>query len=619
MPTIDYFNDFATVANSRILTGTISAVNSSDCTVTVNGLAIPGVPYFYHCQHDTIDHGSRVFRVGDNVLLLHDGQLAAPSAANLRVIGFPDKLERCRGLGLAGIAIAGTSWWDFIDAGYYSWLPMGVEKAFIWGEESNLKTSEQYGFSDWTDGVDQISWGWSAGRYARGLSGSSYIYQSGAVLASAPGSVVGAAIYNTTAGRFLVIGTNTQIYTKKLGGSYNWVLATGTSFNLVGSPLFWRPQIKEGIAVDIYGKRFSFTITALSETSCSYTVATLETNAATTGDGDPLIKSYTQLMFVDYKPNGDLVEAYGFAEWYVAPLVSTPGTSTTECAMTRGTGTTETPLHTSSKFSLYINGTEHILAKYEYSKIIESEGYWYSNYEIGFPISETDNRLYVLKQALIEEMDLRYDFIATYWMESTITSSKTVTGGLSYVCTEDWPEISSYSSTTNTIQNATRQCGKTSTLYTPGTAEDMNYSRTYGMSQIINYSIFFPETVSNPSTTTGSQTWTCNDTYGERFDRISRESMKANPFIGPWSGSFGPDFTSYAWLGADDKHYLLNPYIRPWLYGVEYAHGPTNADILFSWVFNKGIDPYVYWSRGNPFTAAGVTGTYKAITDLQAI
>ena len=100
MPTIDYFNDFATVANSRILTGTISAVNSSDCTVTVNGLAIPGVPYFYHCQHDTIDHGSRVFRVGDNVLLLHDGQLAAPSAANLRVIGFPDKLERCRGLGL---------------------------------------------------------------------------------------------------------------------------------------------------------------------------------------------------------------------------------------------------------------------------------------------------------------------------------------------------------------------------------------------------------------------------------------------------------------------------------------------------------------------------------------
>lgn len=240
------------LANSRMLPATITAIRGPQLfDVTVLGQAVANVASFYHCQHNVLTHASRVFKVGDAVICLHDGLLAPPSATNLKIIGFPDQVRRC---------LFGTFAVHPHQSGYY-WPTPGQtpsQSALLGADETAWSaelTDLRYGNCEWL-GVDTsgpgepstapvVSWKGPAGRlipfdrttfYAgysqtdEEVGATSYytcfgpeIYRDGSVAATLPDygttntKVLGAAV--DSSGRLLaVVSCNFRDITNPAGG-----------------------------------------------------------------------------------------------------------------------------------------------------------------------------------------------------------------------------------------------------------------------------------------------------------------------------------------------------------------------------------------------------------------
>lgn len=77
------------------------AGNTAETEIIDTGSALEsqvfsGVPFFYHCRDDnTTDEGHLAFRTGDEVLVLNEGGSCAPLSSDLKIVGFPDRLQDC--------------------------------------------------------------------------------------------------------------------------------------------------------------------------------------------------------------------------------------------------------------------------------------------------------------------------------------------------------------------------------------------------------------------------------------------------------------------------------------------------------------------------------------------
>ncbi len=183
--------DWQQSANARVLPGVINALDTATNTATVAIATgqIVGVPIHYWCNHGVDNHGaSRVFRVGDAVRVLYLGNTSAPSASNLTILGLAGEIRRCRTL------------WNLMGAlNRADGTPSGTALAqfgFL-GATVQQDTDQIMGGSNWwTDGTRTLSWAITQpNRYCRGSNaGGTSVYMDGALLATTPVAVAGAAL-----------------------------------------------------------------------------------------------------------------------------------------------------------------------------------------------------------------------------------------------------------------------------------------------------------------------------------------------------------------------------------------------------------------------------------------
>lgn len=84
------------------VTGSVTGAEGTvpDVTkVTQVPLKVLKVPAEYICQHDKGTHTHKVFEKKEEVLVAYDGKFAQPSASNLVIIGYPDRVKRCLTVG----------------------------------------------------------------------------------------------------------------------------------------------------------------------------------------------------------------------------------------------------------------------------------------------------------------------------------------------------------------------------------------------------------------------------------------------------------------------------------------------------------------------------------------
>ena len=211
-------SDYQIAANSRVITGTITAldVQNNTATVTLPFGSIADIPIHYWCHHNVDDHGaSRVFKAGDSVQVLYTGNTAQPAASNLKVLGLVGEIRRCRNL------------WNLVaDICKADGTKAGQSKG-IYGfldSKAGLDAGPATGnYNYWTDGIRYITWAMNRpSRYARGAnSGGNIIYMDGAVLATAPVNIAGACLSGTN---IIVIAGNGSVHKKPIkDGSWSQI------------------------------------------------------------------------------------------------------------------------------------------------------------------------------------------------------------------------------------------------------------------------------------------------------------------------------------------------------------------------------------------------------------
>lgn len=102
MLTSSSFSNFYEIScHVGIIQSIDGATGTADVQITDSGSVLEGqtfsaVPIFYHCRGETTTaNGFAAFLVDDEVLLLNKGGTSAPSASDLTIIGFPDKVKEC--------------------------------------------------------------------------------------------------------------------------------------------------------------------------------------------------------------------------------------------------------------------------------------------------------------------------------------------------------------------------------------------------------------------------------------------------------------------------------------------------------------------------------------------
>lgn len=199
-------NNYQTAANSRVLTATIVALypGTNTADIEYENSTVLAVPIHYFCHHGVDDHAaSRVFNVGDQVLVLYTGNLAVPDAETLTILGLKDEIRRCREL------------WDFVADISVSNGTLAGNALGKWGflpGQAGLETLSTVGGTNWwTDGVRTLTW--EMGGISRYSEGSNYggrdLFVAGVLVATAPVAIAGAAMRGN---EIIVIGESGDTY-----------------------------------------------------------------------------------------------------------------------------------------------------------------------------------------------------------------------------------------------------------------------------------------------------------------------------------------------------------------------------------------------------------------------
>ncbi len=207
--------DWQKSTNALVLAGSVTGLNAPANTadVTIGGQAFPAVPIHYLCHHNADNHAaSRVFKVGDQVQVLYLGNSAAPSSANLTVVGLVGELRRCRTL---WNLVANLNRADGTEFGtsYGQW-------GFLGPSIQRVTETALGGYNWWTDGLRTLSWQMLApSRYSVGSNnGGTAVYRDGALLATSPVAVAGAALQGDD---LIVFGYNGHVW-KRSAATGSW-------------------------------------------------------------------------------------------------------------------------------------------------------------------------------------------------------------------------------------------------------------------------------------------------------------------------------------------------------------------------------------------------------------
>lgn len=224
---------------------------------------ITGIPIHYRCHHGADNHGaSRVFKIGDEPLILYRGKGALPSAGNLTLLGLKDEIRRCRLMSgilfdLAGSPALVNSVSSDEKVEYPSVAVAGARNWFGFGMIISTESS-----------------GW---RYAHDAGGSD-IYIDGEIWDSAPFDVRGAAAMGTET---IVATDGIWVYTRPKNKATEWFKLSGTIAEPVpvGIPVFFSPDGRKAVAAN-YGTVYyfeinteSYTLTKANEETFEWVVA----------------------------------------------------------------------------------------------------------------------------------------------------------------------------------------------------------------------------------------------------------------------------------------------------------------------------------------------------------
>lgn len=437
MPLIPFVNQYAKVSNIRFLTGVIVSTDgiANTCKVTVLGQTVQDVPMFYHCQHGVVDHAALVFKVGDTVLLLHDGMLAVPSSANLRVIGFPDVVKPCNFGYFIGTYMENSfplplttqpTWLGYVSA-VWSSIPGGSN--YVWdnlrGGSANALVSAPF---DWHgDGGEILTLAGGIGRYSKNLTElGSVVYRQGVVWEQIATTIYGMALVKDSQNAvWTVIVTFDGIKAKRKNDSGWTTLSGATPPNLyidgygAQRVFFSGDGTKAVYCTGVFSestnnpKAYVYDV-AVDINARSYTIAVTQTyvdNTYMNGSGHR-VGSFECIAFADYagatKVTCKIKTEHTHAVSMDHNMVPTGGTVWDQTDITTKT-TLTTPMGSFvvTDYTYYLRG-----------------GYTYTGWDGQFvsgALNFRDENYYV-KSIFIHAMDLRKDRICYYSTDYTNTN-----------------------------------------------------------------------------------------------------------------------------------------------------------------------------------------------------
>lgn len=603
--------------NARVLVATVTALDAANnkADIAMGELAVAAVPIHYWCHHGVDTHAaSRVLKVGDQVKALYTGNGAAPTAANLTVLGLHNEIRRCAG----GVGIVCNLNSGAITAIMGASLLSGAPVPSIYRATPTRKlqlsggavndTTLAAGQNDWNGHANQtISWMHGPFRYGPQLDASKSLWIDGVLWDNTiPGSeVLGACI----SGAMVIAITNAGgIYRRPLDKSSAWAALTGTGDIPLGKPYFFNGSGTEAAACDPDIGSDQGKVTTITISGDTYSASTWPTQVYSLV-GDQYELSYTK--FVDY--SGDtLIQAVQHATRQT--VVTMPTTITAvEVICVYGLEGSETEVwngmrereevvvtrswleFASTSIDLYASDvtlhTKNLqVGSAQVSAAVDKSQWLLDDTTPSYPYALAGWPWYTKVESLafITSLDLRTGHHATYQVDITANASK-ASSGHSWSCDPvNGPAFVAADTITRTASGTMQRTKKINGVALPG-------SRNSNLVKAVDPS---------SETTTFDMKLNPAESYDPQYDNIG--------FTAGYVITHQTTFSEFMSINnLLMPNYQPNLVIADGMHGITYANNPKTTDTVTAWLHDALQSAYVNYSGGDIGIKLGVTNPFS--------